>query len=238
MEAAIRWSANSWSGAQRFLIADVAGNSLSICEAQQLNNRSLSYTETAKRDKLPNFTAFDWCPSVESLVAIGTAKGEAQIIQIDGSEAQAEFLQSYPVRAQRKCNSIAWSNRDFLATGLDRARNDASLNIYDTRSGTSNVQSEPFREYSIPEGVTNVKFFNDQPDVLLAGIARQCIRLYDLRGMFDSLPKKAQEILMIMLQIVLASRLHRLLLVMFITCLLILLIRTTSHPLGRWERMW
>lgn len=182
MEAAIRWSANSSSEVQRFLIADVAGNSLRYCEAQQLKNNELSYKQISKRDKLPNFTAFDWCRNDESLVALGTAAGEARIIQIDSLENKPDFLQSFPVRLQRKCNSIAWGSKDLLATGLDRARNDSSLNIYDTRTLSSSTQAEPLRKFSITEGVTNVKFFADQPDVILAGISRQCIRIYDLRG--------------------------------------------------------
>jgi len=183
MEAAIRWSANSTSDVQRFLIADVAGNSLRYCETQQLKNKYLSYKQISKRDKLPNFTAFDWSRNDENLVAIGTAAGEARIIRINATEPQNETLQAFPVRLQRKCNSIAWNSNNFLATGLDRTRNDSSLNIYDTNIPWSQSNpAEPFRKYSLTEGVTNVKFFNDQPDVLLAGIARQCIRIYDLRG--------------------------------------------------------
>lgn len=185
METAIRWSPFSTADQQRFLIADVAGNNLQFCEIVARSGNRLDYRTIHEVSKLPNFTAFDWSRHDESVVAIGTSGGEARVVRVDSRESGPEFTHVFPVKLQRKCNSIAFNRFGLLASGLDRARNDSSLNIYDTRVQiSSSMQMEPNRKLSLSEVVSNVKFFNDQPDVLLAGIARQGIRLYDLRGMY------------------------------------------------------
>jgi len=165
------------------MIADVASNHLQFCEVSSKIGTRLQYRVTHKVSNLPNFTAFDWSRYDESIVAIGTAGGEARVIRLASQDGQSEITHVFPVKLQRKCNSIAF-NGLMLAVGLDRARNDSSLNVYDTKSqSTSSSQLEPLRRLSISEIVSNVKFFNDQADVLLAGIARQGIRMYDLRGL-------------------------------------------------------
>jgi WD40 repeat protein len=142
----------------------------------------VKYKQLCLRDKLPNYTAFDWSKRDEAVVGIGSASGEATIVQIDPDRPQGEFIHSFPIRHQRKCNSIAFSAKNYVATGLDRVRNDVCLNIYDLNNPNVTSTSEPYKKLASSEAISSIKFFSTQPDTLVAGVSRQCIRLYDLRG--------------------------------------------------------
>ncbi|KAH7135695.1 hypothetical protein B0J11DRAFT_167088 [Dendryphion nanum] len=181
MEAAIRWSPHSTQQRPRFLIIDVAINRLRLCEIERFEKSKVKYKQLCVRDKLPNYTAFDWSKRDERIVAIGSASGEAIIVQLDADHPQTDYMHAFPIRHQRKCNSIAFSSKNFLATGLDRVRNDVCLNIYDLNTPTLTSNSEPYRKLASSEAISSIKFFSGQPDTLVAGVARQCIRIYDLR---------------------------------------------------------
>lgn len=183
MEAAIRWSPHSTHQHQRFLIIDVAVNRLRLCEIERFEKSKVKYKQLCVRDKLPNYTAFDWSKQDERFVAIGSASGEAIIVQVDADHPQTDYIHAFPIRHQRKCNSIAFSSKNFLATGLDRVRNDVCLNIYDLNTPTLTSNSEPYKKLASSEAISSIKFFSGQPDTLVAGVAKQCIRIYDLRGM-------------------------------------------------------
>jgi WD repeat-containing protein mio len=182
MEAAIRWSPYSTKQKPRFLIIDVMGNRLRLCQIELVDNNKVKYKQLCQRDKLPNFTAFDWSKRDEHLVGIGSASGEATIVQIDADRPQSDFIHAFPIKHQRKCNSLAFSPRNYLATGLDRVRNDFCMNIYDLNVSSLSTIQEPYRKLASSEAITSIKFFSREPDTLIAGVSRQCIRLYDLRG--------------------------------------------------------
>ena len=187
MEAAIRWSPHSRETAQQFLIIDVAGNRLELNSITKSRREKIEYFTKARRERLPNFTAFDWSKSHSTLVGIGSASGEAILLNLSGDDPEAPFVQSFPIRHQRKCNSIAFSRDDLLATGLDRVRNDFCMNVYDVSQNSLRAKDyqEPYRKLSSSEAITSIKFFNGNPQTLLAGVARQCIRFYDLRDSYN-----------------------------------------------------
>ena len=183
MEAAIRWSGcNQQDANRRFLIADVANNCIEFGEVEGIQNRTVRYERLSYRGRLPNFTAFDWSREDDYLVAIGTSIGECRIINIDPGRSEPDVF-TLPVKLQRKCNSISFSRENLLAIGHDRIRGDSSLNIYDLAS----QNLEPTRRLTGAEVITNVKFFSDQPQMLVAGSGGmtrhgQCLKLFDLRG--------------------------------------------------------
>lgn len=182
MEAAIRWSPHSTPSTPRFIIVDVGYNRLRLCEVTAAQGRAVQYRQICQRDNLPSFTAFDWSKTQDSLVAIGAASGEATLVHLDSAVAYPDSIRSFPIKHQRKCNSIAFSTRNLLATGLDRVRNDCCMNIYDLAAAISpGRQQEPSRKLASSEAIMSIKFFAQHPDTLIAGVARQCIRLYDLR---------------------------------------------------------
>jgi WD40 repeat protein len=180
MEAAIRWSPHSTHTKPRFLIIDVAGNRLRLCQLDDaVAKGKVSYKQICIRDKLPNYTAFDWSKKDAGVVGIGSATGEAVLVTLDPDD----LIHPFPIRHQRKCNSIAFSNKNLLATGLDRVRNDVCLNIYDLNDSRITSKDEPFKKLASSEAVSSIKFFSAQPDTLVAGVSRQYVRIYDLRGM-------------------------------------------------------
>lgn len=186
MEAAIRWSQSSSQDSQRFLIADVAGNRLQYGRITSTKKNKVEYTTIFQREKLPNFTAFDWSRDDERLVALGTSVGKCKVISIDPERSHSD-VQAFPVKLQRKCNSTCFSRDNLLAVGLDRIRGDSSLNIHDLNVESSQSRSEPYRRLTGAEVITNVKFFSDQPNTLIAGsggVARHghSLKLFDLRG--------------------------------------------------------
>ncbi|KAF2092325.1 WD40 repeat-like protein [Saccharata proteae CBS 121410] len=190
MEAAIRWSPHSTEHTPHFIIVDVAANRLRLCEAESLEKNQLKYKQVAHRDNLPNFTAFDWSKTQERFVAIGSASGEASLLQIDPTRPNSDSTLSFPIKHQRKCNSISFSVGNLLATGLDRVRNDFCMNIYDLNNTPFPASNEPYRKLASSEAITSIKFFTGSPQTLIAGVARQCIRIYDLR---DSAPVSATQ---------------------------------------------
>ncbi|KAF2183161.1 hypothetical protein K469DRAFT_635658 [Zopfia rhizophila CBS 207.26] len=181
MDAAIRWSPHSTQQTPRFLIIDVAGNRLRLCQINKFENSRVKYKQLCLRDRLPNFTAFDWSKRDEHIVGIGSSSGEAVVVQVNADRPQSDFIHSFPIKHQRKCNSIAFSSKNFLATGLDRVRNDVCLNIYDLNTPSLSSNSEPYKKLASSEAISSIKFFSGQPDTLVAGVSRQYIRIYDLR---------------------------------------------------------
>jgi hypothetical protein len=175
MEAAIRWSPHSTRDNPRFLIIDVAGNRLRLCQIEEFSKSKVNYKQICIRDKLPNYTAFDWSKKDPSVVAVGSASGEATVVTLDPEKPDAEYIHSFSNRHQRKCNSISLS-------GLDRVRNDVCLNIYDMNDSRVTAKDEPYKKLASSEAISSIKFFTGQPDMLVAGVSRQYVRIYDLRG--------------------------------------------------------
>lgn len=185
METAIRWSPGSTESSQRFLIVDVVGKSLKLCKVLEYRDKTLEWEEISRSNKLPAFRAFDWSPVNEDLVAVGQWSGETTLISLSNRSQPL----SIPIRSQRQCNAVAFNKTSLLATGLERVRNDFCLNVFDIQQGLNNSSQygstkqgvEPIRKLATSEGITSIKFFPSQPDLLVAGVKGTCVRLYDLR---------------------------------------------------------
>lgn len=144
MEAAIRWSTQSTLDRQTFLIADVAENRLRHCVVTGAEGQKIEYRQIAGKDKVPNYTAFDWNRSNEQFVATGDGFGTTRLVRLDTvDEGSSDYLQTFRIRQERKCNSLSFSGNNLLASAYDKARTDASLNVYDL-NGASNA--EPLRK--------------------------------------------------------------------------------------------
>lgn len=184
MEVAIRWSPHATLDTPQFLIVDVVGNRLKLCEIESLDEDTVKYKVISGREKLKNYTAFDWSKTESNFVAVGQASGEACLIRLDADFLSTdEGIWSFPIRHQRKCNSIAFSGNNLLATGLEKHRTDLCMNIYDLNApaSSSSRQQEPIRKLSA-DAISSIKFFNNEPDSLVCGVTRSCIKLFDLRG--------------------------------------------------------
>lgn len=175
MEAAIRWSPLSTPDRGRFLLADVAGNALTLYEVQSLNTHGIQYKPLARREKVNNFTAFDWSRTDDSFVALGLSSGNAELYKFDDTST-SDPVAIYNIKTQRKCNTIAFNTQNLLAVGLDRVRHDNCLTVYDIEA------NDAYSRLCVSEAVTSVRFFPSHPQHMLAAVSRQTIRLYDLRG--------------------------------------------------------
>jgi WD40 repeat protein len=185
METAIRWAPSSTTAEQRFLSVDVTGKTFRLCKVTGFDGKNLEHEVLSTHTKVPAFRAFDWSPVDESLVAVGQSSGDATVLRLSSENAESI---SFPIRHQRYCNAVSFSRHGLLAAGLDRVRNDFCLNIWDVNQRMINKGPkgyvEPLRKLASSEPITSVKFFRDQPDVLVTGVKGQYVRIYDLRGKY------------------------------------------------------
>ncbi|KAK3322547.1 hypothetical protein B0H66DRAFT_554632 [Apodospora peruviana] len=148
------------------------------------------WKKLAKHDDLPPLTTYDWSPSVAGLVAVGTSTGVVNLLRVDdSSNAYLEL----GLKMSRTCHAVAFSTVNKLAVALDRVRSDNCLYIWDVNrlSSMDNSSSgfpsdiEPFSDptdrLEPSVSVSSVKFFEDNPNVLVAGIKGQGLRIHDLR---------------------------------------------------------
>lgn len=187
MESAIRFSVNSVQNSeQRFLHVDVIGKVFKLCKVTSQTKTVVEYETIQASTKVPAFRAFDWHPVHEDLVVVGQAGGEATLLNI--AEGQQDSL-SFQVRSQRLCNSVALNTQNLLAAGLDKVRTDFCLNIWDFNQrlppagskGFVKSYAEPLHKFASGEPITSLKFFHNDPQLLVAGVKGQFVRLYDLR---------------------------------------------------------
>ncbi|KAM5473641.1 hypothetical protein MauCBS54593_002438 [Microsporum audouinii] len=191
METAVRWSPSSTIDDQRFLYVDIPGKSFNLCKVTSRDDvlGTLKYDVLSSRHSVPAFRAFDWSSADENLAVVGQSSGEAAVLRLDDDTLSPIV---FPIRNQRSCNAVAFNTQGLLAAGLDKVRNDFSLNIWNVNQrlslgssarpfGTSRYPTEPLRKLASSEPITSIKFFKDHPETLVAGVRGQSIRIYDLR---------------------------------------------------------
>lgn len=108
----------------------------------------------------------------------------------DNSNAYLEL----GLKMSRTCHAVAFNTTGKLAVALDRVRSDNCLYIWDVNRLSSMDTSlpgfppdlEPFTDptdrFEPSVSVSSVRFFEDNPNVLVAGIKGQGLRIHDLRG--------------------------------------------------------
>ncbi|KMU89900.1 CDNA sequence [Coccidioides immitis H538.4] len=188
METAIRWAPASTPDDQRFLYVDIKGQEFKHCKVTSRPDKfTLTYDVLSAFSHGSEFRSFDWCPTEENLVAVGHASGDVVVAHLDTG---ALIPLALPSKVQRACHGLAWNSSGLLAAGLDKFRGDYCLNIWDphqrpvrmaSRGGSERQVPDPLRRYANGEPVASVRFFNDQPSLLIAGMKGHSVRLYDLR---------------------------------------------------------
>src|SRR5436190_18193907 len=177
-EGIIRWSPSP--ARDEFLTLDVNYRTLQRYKATgQAVPEQFDYEPASKHTEFQIVTAFDWSPKVSGLVAIGGKGGEVQLLRIDDDSNDRIVL---PLKLQRSCQAVAFNTTGLLAVGLDRVRNDQCLQIWDVEQrlskwdaskkgwqSQSNPYVEPLHKLEPSVSVTSVKFFEDQPQMLVVG---------------------------------------------------------------------
>jgi WD repeat-containing protein mio len=189
----IKWSPNA--ARDSFLHINLQHRVVQVYEPTGRAQRGrFDYKKLAKHDDLPPLTTYDWSPSVPGLVAVGTSTGVVNLLRIDdNSNAYMEL----GLKMSRICQAVAFSTAGKLAVALDRVRSDNCLYIWDV-SRLSTVDStvsgfptdieppsDPTERLEPSVSVSSVRFFEDNPNVLVAGIKGQGLRIHDLRGTTD-----------------------------------------------------
>ncbi|EMD33754.1 hypothetical protein CERSUDRAFT_160035, partial [Gelatoporia subvermispora B] len=162
---------------------------------------------------------FAWSPdaNLDDLVAVGLTNGKVDLIRLEATKYTRNHILSsgpsvtLPLRTSRACNAISFSSADpnILATGLEKARNDSSLVIWDVQAalpvltlkpavppaismaGSQNNRSQSssssrgdprtVTQYVTAETVSSVSFLPQSKHLLLAGVSNRSLRLFDSR---------------------------------------------------------
>ena len=148
------------------------------------------WKKVSKHDDFPPLTAYDWSPSIPGLIAVGTSSGIVNLLRVDdGSNAYLELN----LKLSRVCQAVAFNALGKLAVGLDRVRSDNCLYIWDvnrlssmdsTSSGFPDIPAfnDPVERLEPSVSVSSVRFFEDNPNILVAGVKGHGLRMHDLRG--------------------------------------------------------
>ncbi|THV50169.1 hypothetical protein BGAL_0162g00130 [Botrytis galanthina] len=186
-EGIIRWSPNS--ARAQFIAFNLNYRILQVYEAKGLARPGkFEYEPLSRYIDIPSLNTFDWSPVVEGLVAVGTSSGELQLLRVDDN---SNAVLSLSIKQPRACQAVAFNTTGLLAIGLERVRNDGSLQIWDVNQRLTGWDtSQP--GWKVPNNaveprklesatVTSIKFFEDQPQTLAIGIKNSCVRIHDLR---------------------------------------------------------
>ncbi|KAL1836008.1 hypothetical protein VTJ49DRAFT_5700 [Mycothermus thermophilus] len=185
----VRWSPNA--SHDSFLHVNVHHRVVQLFEPTGFAQPGrFDYRRVAKCDDLPPLTAYDWSPTFRGLVAVGTATGIVNLLRVDdNSNAYLEL----GLKISRTCQAVAFSTGGKLAVALDRVRSDTCLHIWDvgrlSSIGSSGPgfpvdfkpPSDPVDRLELNASISSVRFFEDNPNVLVAGIKGQGLRIHDLR---------------------------------------------------------
>ncbi|KAK4146981.1 uncharacterized protein C8A04DRAFT_34535 [Dichotomopilus funicola] len=198
----IRWSPHA--SRDSFLHINLQHRVIQLYEPTGLarSNGRFEHRKLAKHDDFPPLTTYDWSPTVPGLVAVGTSTGVVNLLRVDdNSNAYLEL----GLKISRTCQAVAFNTAGRLAVALDRVRSDTCLHIWDVSrlsgsgsgtngsgSGSGNgsiggfpigvgLPSEPVERLELNASVSSVRFFEDNPNVLVAGVKGQGLRIHDLR---------------------------------------------------------
>lgn len=187
----VKWSSNS--NVDAFVHISLQHNVVQLYEATgHARKGQFDHKKLSRHDDFPQLTTYDWSPTNPGLLAVGTSTGVVNLLRIDdGSNAYVEL----GLKMTRTCQAVAFNTTGLLAVGLDRVRMDQSLHVWDVNrlsslskqtkgfpSDTSSLMDPKYRlEPSV--SVSSIKFFEDSPQTLVAGIKAQGLRIHDLRGM-------------------------------------------------------
>ncbi|KAM4054713.1 zinc-ribbon like family protein [Hirsutella rhossiliensis] len=185
----VKWSANA--AVDSFVHINLQHRVVQLYEPTgHAHKRQFDYAKLSRHDDFPPLTTYDWSPANPELLAVGTSSGIVNLLRIDdNSNAYVEI----GLKMARTCQAVAFNTTGLLAVGLDRVRMDQSLQVWDVNrlSALGNqARGFPSEAATLVEArtrlepsvsVSSLKFFEDSPQTLVAGIKGQGLRIHDLR---------------------------------------------------------
>lgn len=189
-EGIIRWSPNT--SRNDFMVFNLKNQVIQLYEATGYAQPGrFDYTKVSKHADFPPVNTYDWSPALRGLVAVGTSHGDVHLLRVD-DHSNARF--TLPLKLQRPVLSVAFNTEGLLAVGLDRVRNDSCLQVWDINQRLADwnpskkgwdlppMHIEPKKKLEGSTSITSIRFFEDQPQTLVAGVKNQSVRVHDLRG--------------------------------------------------------
>lgn len=196
----VRWSPNRLK--DEFLTINLNYRKLALHKAVgkiQLGGgkEDFQYEDVSRHTDFQSFGAYDWAPVVPGherpgLLAVGSRGGDVHLLRVDDDSSESIAL---PLKVVRNIHAVAFNTTGLLAVGLDRVRNDHCLHIWDinqrltgwdpTKKGFQNLpkHAEPYMRLEPNQPVSAVRWFEDQPMTLVAGVKNQMMKIIDLRGL-------------------------------------------------------
>lgn len=156
-----------------------------------------------------NVKCMSWCSSDggdgADTLAVGLSSGKVLLLKPDDHRPQSGSGRFVNFASHsRPCNCLSWSEShpNLLAIGLERARAESSLLIWDMASETGTVQShgrgaanhtgssrskhatavKPLAEACMAETVNSLTWARHESKVIVAGVASKQLRLVDIRN--------------------------------------------------------
>lgn len=185
----IKWTANPQLDS--FVQVNLQHRFVQIYEANGFaRNGRFDYVKRVRHEDFPPLTTYDWSPCDPGLIAIGTGGGVVNLLRVD--DGSNDFVE-LGLKMARNCHAVAFNTTGLLAVGLDRVRMDQSLHVWDISrlssldppmrgfpsDAVSHVDNVANLEPSV--SVSSLKFFEDSPHMLVAGIKSHGVRIHDLR---------------------------------------------------------
>ncbi|KAH9898885.1 WD repeat domain-containing protein [Xylariomycetidae sp. FL2044] len=185
----IKWSPNPVI--DTFLHVNLQHRAVQLYEPTgHVQHNRFDYRKLSKFDEIPPLTTYDWSPAHPSFIAIGTASGYVNLLNLDDD---SNHYVEQRLKSPRSVHAVAFNTDTLLAVGLERVRNDQCLQVWDINrlanldrsvswsSLDGSILGEPVNRLEPATAVSSIKFFEDNPQTLVAGIKNQGIRIYDLR---------------------------------------------------------
>lgn len=190
----IKWSPNT--SRDSFLHLNLQHRIVQLYEPTgHAQHGKFDYNKISKHDEVPPLTTYDWSPSTQGLVAVGTSTGIVNLLRVDDNSN--DYKELIP-KVARTCLAVAFNTTGLLAVGLDRVRNDPCLHIWDV-SRLSNLHEngsgfvsgiqlakDPWKRLEHNASISSIKFFEDNPQTLVVGIKGSGLRIHDLREGYES----------------------------------------------------
>jgi len=192
-EGIIRWSPNT--SRDEFMHINLNHRIVQVYAATgHAKPGRFEYEKRSKHSEFLPLNTYDWSPHSRGLMAVGTGHGDVQVLRVDDDSNASITLQ---LKLQRSCQTVAFNTTGLLAVGLDRVRNDTCLQIWDvnqrltdwdaSKPGFSSlskpaVEPSAFKKLEASVSITSIRFFEDQPQTLIAGIRNSSLKIHDLRG--------------------------------------------------------
>ncbi|KAG7692239.1 hypothetical protein KL932_004650 [Ogataea haglerorum] len=174
---AVGWK---YGAEERFLGASPTGETVSLYQTN--NNSEASDEEITKlfsRGGFDKIQCLQYSSDKPGVTGVGQLDGSGHIFDI--TAAQTPPLVLRPKQA-RSCNSISFNERELVALGFDRGRQDHSIQIWDlascSRAGKNDSPIPPLLSFVPNESVSSLSFCEGSN--IIAG-SYKLLREYDVR---------------------------------------------------------